>query len=61
MRRKSAGRDRYERDLALLSRVRSSYHRQATQDGWMLLNGDRPKAEVATDVRRAAERLLERQ
>ena len=27
--RKAAGRDRYERDLALLSRVRESYHRQA--------------------------------
>ena len=27
--RKAAGRDRYERDLALLSRVRDSYRRQA--------------------------------
>lgn len=59
VRRKSAGRDKYERDLALLSRVRSSYYRQATQDGWMLLDGDRPKTDVAADVRRAVETRLE--
>jgi dTMP kinase len=58
VRRKSAGRDRYERDLALLSRVRTSYHRQARQDGWLLLDGDRPKADVAADVTRAVETLL---
>ncbi len=61
VRRKASGRDKYERDLALLSRVRSSYHRQAAQDGWMLLNGDRPKDQVAGDVSHAVERLLEPQ
>jgi dTMP kinase len=50
VRRKSAGRDRYERDLALLSRVRDSYHRQATAPSWVRLDGDRPKAEVAAEV-----------
>jgi dTMP kinase len=49
--RKSAGRDRYERDLALLSRVRTSYHRQAVAPGWASLEGARAKAEVAADVR----------
>jgi dTMP kinase len=57
--RKAAGRDRYERDLALLSRVRDSYRRQAAQPGWVLLNGRRSKDEVAADVVTAAARLLE--
>jgi dTMP kinase len=57
--RKAAGRDRYERDLALLSRVRESYRRQAAQPGWLLLNGRRAKDEVAADVVTAASRLLE--
>ena len=33
--RKAADRDRYERDLALLSRVRESYLRQGRQPGWL--------------------------
>jgi len=49
-RRKSVNRDRYERDLALLSRVRESYRRQARQPGWRLLDGDRPRDAVAADV-----------
>ena len=48
--RKAAGRDRYERDLALLARVRASYHRQAAAPGWIQLQGDRSKADVAADV-----------
>ena len=58
--RKSMGRDRYERDLALLSRVRESYRRQSVQPSWLLLNGRRPKEEVAGDVVTAAGPLLER-
>ena len=49
-RRKSSNRDRYERDLALLSRVRESYRRQARQPGWLMLDGERPKEAVAADV-----------
>jgi dTMP kinase len=48
--RKAAGRDRYERDLALLSRVRESYRRQAAGPGWVLLNGERDKDAVSGDV-----------
>src|SRR4249920_789260 len=48
--RKSVDRDRYERDLTLQARVRDSYHRLATRDGWLLLNGDRPKDEIAAEV-----------
>ena len=56
--RKAAGRDRYERDLALLSRVRESYQRQSTGDGWLRLNGERPREVVSTDVLTAVETLL---
>jgi dTMP kinase len=56
--RKATGRDRYERDLALLSRVRESYQRQAAQDGWLSLNGERPRDSVSADVVSAVERLL---
>ena len=59
--RKAAGRDRYERDLALLSRVRDSYRRQGEQANWVRLNGERPKAEVAADVLSVVETRLERQ
>jgi dTMP kinase len=48
-RRKAADRDKYERDLALLARVRDSYLRQA-QGGWVRLNADRDRDEVAADV-----------
>jgi len=48
--RKTTGRDRYERDLALLSRVRDSYRRQAEQSGWLRLDGERPRDAVSSDV-----------
>jgi len=48
--RKSQGRDRYERDLALLERVRSSYQRQATSPDWVRVDGERTIEEVAEDV-----------
>ena len=52
--RKSVGRDRYERDMALLGRVRESYLRQAAQPGWVLINGELPKNEVREAVEAAA-------
>jgi dTMP kinase len=48
--RKSSNRDKFERDLALLSRVRESYLRQAAADGWLRLDGARPKEIVAAEV-----------
>ena len=60
VRRKASGRDRYERDLDLLSRVRASYQRQA--DGrrdWIRIDGDRSKEDVSADVIRAASTRLE--
>ena len=49
-RRKAANRDRYERDLALLGRVRESYRRQAAQPDWLRLDGERDRSAVAADV-----------
>jgi dTMP kinase len=57
-RRKSADRDRYERDLALLGRVRDSYARQAASPGWVVLDGERSKDTIADEVYVAAQRLL---
>jgi dTMP kinase len=48
--RKAADRDRYERDLALQSRVRESYHRQASAAGWVVLDGERDKIPFAADA-----------
>jgi dTMP kinase len=59
-RRKANARDKYERDLALLARVRSSYLQQAGshlrpsgyggQAGWVHIDADRDKDDVAADV-----------
>jgi dTMP kinase len=48
--RKASGRDRYERDLQLLSRVRESYRRQAEQRDWLRLDGERSREAVSADV-----------
>jgi len=56
--RKTADRDRYERDLALLGRVRSSYLRLAEKDGWTRLSADRDRALIAAEVWAAVEGRL---
>ena len=48
--RKTTDRDKYERDLALLARVRESYLRQAAADGWVRLDADRDRGVVAAEV-----------
>ena len=48
--RKAHDRDKYERDLALLTRVSASYRRQASQPNWVRINGERSKEEIAADV-----------
>jgi dTMP kinase len=50
LQRKQLARDRYERDLALLGRVRASYNRQATQPNWYRIDGQRPKDDVTEAV-----------
>jgi dTMP kinase len=58
-RRKTADRDKYERDLTMLARVRDSYHKQVGP-GWVRVDGERSKGAVAADVVNAMETLLER-
>lgn len=48
-RRKAVGRDRYERDLALLNRVRKSYLEQL-QETWVRVDGEQSKEDVAEEV-----------
>jgi dTMP kinase len=57
--RKQQGRDRYERDTALLGRVRESYRRQAaTTANWQLIDGEQPKEAVAAAVTAAVRARL---
>jgi dTMP kinase len=53
VRRKASGRDRYERDLGLLARVRDSYRRQAAAHGWAVINAEQSRDEVGRAVERA--------
>jgi len=48
--RKAVGRDRYESDLAMQRRVRDSYQRQAAEQHWVVLDGERPRDAIAIDV-----------
>jgi len=57
-RRKAADRDKYERDLALLARVRESYVHQAAA-GWVRINADRDRDVVASEVYTAVAARLE--
>jgi dTMP kinase len=57
-RRKATDRDKYERDLTLLARVRESYLRQAAAGEWVRLDADRDRAAVAADVLAAVKPLL---
>ena len=50
VKRKSVDRDRYERDLAMQNRVRLSYLRQAAEQSWIVLDGERDRETIAADV-----------
>jgi dTMP kinase len=56
--RKQVGRDKYERDLGLLSRVRASYTRQAQERRWTTVDAVRDRTTVAADVRADVESFL---
>ena len=58
VRRKTVERDKYERDLALLGRVRSSYKRQAAAAGWPVLDANRDRSVVAADVWKVVQQRL---
>ena len=55
--RKTVDRDKYERDLALLGRVRNSYLRQAAS-GWVHLDANRDREAVAIDVWKSVAPIL---
>jgi dTMP kinase len=59
-RRKTSDRDKYERDLVLLSRVRASYLRQVAAPGWVRVDADRDRDVVSEDVFGAVRSLLAR-
>ncbi len=48
-RRKASDRDKYERDLQMLARVRDSYLRQS-DEGWQRLDADRDRNAIAADI-----------
>ncbi|MBA3948348.1 MAG: dTMP kinase [Acidobacteria bacterium] len=50
VRRKAHGRDKFERDLPLLLRVRESYRNQAAAEAWEVIDGERPKEEIEADI-----------
>jgi dTMP kinase len=56
--RKETGRDRYERDLALLGRVRESYRRQARHPRWALVDGEQSRESVAGAISAAVQSAL---
>ena len=58
--RKAAGRDRFERDLALLARARDSYLRQAAAPEWIRIDGEQERSTVAAQVAAAVEAWLSR-
>ena len=53
VRRKSTGRDKYERDMELLGRVRLSYQRQAKAADWCRVDAEGSKEDVARSVEAA--------
>jgi dTMP kinase len=48
--RKAVDRDRYERDLAMQTRVRESYKLQAAAQDWIVLDGEQAKDAIAAQV-----------
>lgn len=56
--RKTVGRDRYESDIALLTRVRQSYLRQAGQPDWVRIDAEQAPDLVAAEMAAAIEPRL---
>jgi len=56
--RKQADRDRFERDLPLLARVRASYLRQSSADAWVRIDGQQDKDAVTDAVFTAVQTRL---
>lgn len=58
LRRKEQDRDRYERDMQLLARVRESYLRQAAAPQWHRIDGTQDKDAVTREVVKVAQLRL---
>ena len=58
VRRKAHDRDKYERDVAMLRRVSESYRRQSAEPGWVRIDGERTKEQIADDVYEAVKARL---
>ncbi len=58
--RKETGRDRFERDLGLLARVRESYRRQAAASDWVVIDAEQSKDDVRAAVEQALVQVLAR-
>ena len=58
LRRKQAARDRFERDMALLTRVAAAYRRLSDGRGWIRVDGRRDKDAVSADVLKAVQTQL---
>jgi len=58
--RKETGRDRFERDLGLLARVRESYRRQAAASDWVVIDAEQSKDDVRAAVEQALAQVLAR-
>ncbi|MCC7125955.1 MAG: dTMP kinase [Acidobacteria bacterium] len=58
--RKQAARDKFERDMPLLSRVRESYQRQSKAPDWVLIDGQQDVDVVANAVMTAVQSRLAR-
>ena len=56
--RKTTGRDRYETDLAMQTRVRQSYLRQVKQSGWLRVDGQQAVSDVASAIAEVVEPRL---
>ena len=56
--RKKADRDKFERDMPLLERVRQSYVRQSQAPNWVRINAEHDKDAVSAEVLRAVRRVF---
>ena len=56
--RKKADRDKFERDMPLLGRVRQSYQRQSSAAGWVTIDAERDRDSVSADVLNAVRSRL---
>jgi dTMP kinase len=60
-RRKAASRDQFERNQELLARARDGYRQMARDEGWLVIDGANPPAEVSQRIVAGIHARLQRQ